>query len=72
MFNLFNFIPGQVLIFSYLLVHGSYPNTSTNVRRMLLFQVFRNLFYTVLFKNQYLVAYPTLLLFSRLDDVSTR
>ena len=26
-------------IFSYLLVHGSYPNVSTNVRRMLLFQM---------------------------------
>lgn len=30
---------GQVVIFSYLLVHGSYPNISTRPRRMLLFQV---------------------------------
>ncbi|KZS15693.1 Alpha-ketoglutarate-dependent hypophosphite dioxygenase [Daphnia magna] len=30
---------GQVVIFSYLLVHGSYPNTSDSVRRMLLFQM---------------------------------
>ena len=30
---------GQVLIFSYLLVHGSYPNLSDRARRMLLIQV---------------------------------
>ncbi|XP_046643773.1 phytanoyl-CoA dioxygenase, peroxisomal-like isoform X1 [Daphnia pulicaria] len=30
---------GQVVIFSYLLVHGSFPNTSDRVRRMLLFQM---------------------------------
>ena len=30
---------GQVVIFSYLLVHGSFANTSDHVRRMLLFQV---------------------------------
>jgi len=30
---------GQVLIFSYLLVHGSYPNASDGSRRMLLFQM---------------------------------
>lgn len=30
---------GQVVIFSYLLVHGSYRNTSDRMRRMLLFQV---------------------------------
>jgi phytanoyl-CoA hydroxylase len=30
---------GQVVIFSYLLVHGSYPNISERSRRMLLFQV---------------------------------
>ncbi|OXA51236.1 probable alpha-ketoglutarate-dependent hypophosphite dioxygenase [Folsomia candida] len=30
---------GDVLIFSYLLVHGSYPNVSDRVRRMLLFQM---------------------------------
>ncbi|KAF2350346.1 Phytanoyl-CoA dioxygenase [Trinorchestia longiramus] len=30
---------GQVVIFSYLLVHGSYPNTSEHVRRMFLVQL---------------------------------
>lgn len=30
---------GQVVIFSYLLIHGSYPNSSARVRRMLLFQM---------------------------------
>ena len=30
---------GDVLIFSYLLVHGSYPNTSDHTRRMFLIQV---------------------------------
>ncbi|KAJ6641018.1 Phytanoyl-CoA dioxygenase, peroxisomal [Pseudolycoriella hygida] len=30
---------GQVVIFSYLLVHGSYQNTSDRMRRMLLFQM---------------------------------
>lgn len=30
---------GQVVIFSYLLVHGSYRNTSERMRRMLLFQM---------------------------------
>ena len=32
---------GQVLIFSYLLVHGSYANLSERARRMLLIQVGR-------------------------------
>ena len=30
---------GQVLVFPYFLVHGSYPNTSATPRRMLLFQL---------------------------------
>ena len=30
---------GQVLIFSYLLIHGSYSNLSDRARRMLLIQV---------------------------------
>jgi len=29
----------QVVIFSYLLIHGSYPNSSDRIRRMLLFQM---------------------------------
>lgn len=56
---------GQVVIFSYLLVHGSYKNSSDRIRRMLLFQVscsFYGLNFTMKISNNTV----------QIDDVSRR
>lgn len=47
---------GQVLIFSYLTVHASYPNTSSRTRRMLLIQVCRQKHKCILFKQVFLTV----------------